>query len=98
MNSNSFHDFINFNIVYYFFELTRRITTINNKVYVINFNHFIKLFFYPIQNRDNFFFFRIASFCEHFINKCIFRINLMKLNSKKLEKKKFDLQKKSFYQ
>ena len=53
MNSKSFHDFINFDVVYYFFELTRRITTMNDKIHVIEFNHFIKLFFYSIQNRDN---------------------------------------------
>ena len=72
MSSNSFYDFINLDVVYYFFELTRRITTMNNKIYVIELNRFIKLFFYSIQNRDNIFFFQTASFCEHFINKCIF--------------------------
>ena len=52
MNSNSFHNFINFYVVHYFFKLMRRITTINNKIYVIEFNCFIKFFLYSIQNRD----------------------------------------------
>ena len=64
MNSNLFHDFINLDVVHYLFELTRRITTINNKTHVIKFNRFIKLFFYSIQNRDNKFY-KILSFFSY---------------------------------
>ena len=52
MNSNSFHDLISFDVVHYFFELARRIATVSDKVHATELNHFIKLFFYPIQNRD----------------------------------------------
>ena len=52
MNSNSFHDFINLDVVHYFFELARRIATMSDKVHAIELSHFIKLFFYSIQNRD----------------------------------------------
>ena len=72
MSSNSFHDFISLNVVHYPFELARRIATVSDKVHVTEFNHFIKLFFYSIQNRDSIFFFQVASFCEHFMNECIF--------------------------
>ena len=65
MSSNSFHNLIDFDIVHYFFELTRRITTMNDKIHAIELNHFIKLFFYSIQNRDSTFSFQAASSCEH---------------------------------
>ena len=56
MSSNSFHDLINLDVVHYSFELTRRVTTINNKIHATKLNHFIKFFLYSIQNRDNIFF------------------------------------------
>ena len=37
---------------------------LNNKIHVIEFNHFIKFFFYSIQNRDNIFFFKQRVFAS----------------------------------
>ena len=53
MNSNSFHDLINLDVVHYSFELACRITTMSDKTHATKLNHFIKLFSYSIQNRDN---------------------------------------------
>ena len=61
MSSNSFHDLIDLDIVHYFFELTRRIATVSDKIHAIEFSHFIKLFFYSIQNRDSIFFFKLRA-------------------------------------
>ena len=52
MSSNSFYDFIDFDVVHYSFELARRIATMSDKIHATELNHFIKLFFYSIQNRD----------------------------------------------
>ena len=64
MSSNSFHNFINLDVIHYLIWLKRRITTINDKIYVIEFSHFIKFFFYLIQNRDNTFFFKQRVFAS----------------------------------
>ena len=64
MNSNSFYNFINFDVVYYFFELARRIATMSDKIHVIELSRFIKLFFYLIQNRDSIFFFKLRVFAS----------------------------------
>ena len=48
MSSNSFHDFINLDVVHYFFELTRWVTTMSDKIHATELNHFIKFFFYSI--------------------------------------------------
>ena len=61
MSSNPFHDLIGLDVVHYSFELTRRIATISDKIHATEFNHFIKLFFYPIQNRDSTFFFKLRA-------------------------------------
>ena len=45
---------------------------LSDKIHVTELNHFIKLFFYSIQNRDSISFFQTASFCELVINKCVF--------------------------
>ena len=52
MSSNSFHDFIDLDVVHYSFELACRVATMNDKTHVTKLSHFIKLFFYSIQNRD----------------------------------------------
>ena len=52
MSSNSFYDLINFDVVHYLFELARWVATMSDKVHATEFNHFIKLFLYSIQNRD----------------------------------------------
>ena len=52
MSSNSFHDLIDLDVVHYPFELARRVTTVSDKVHATELSHFIKLFSYPIQNRD----------------------------------------------
>ena len=72
MNSNSFHDLIDLDVVHYFFELACRITTMSDKTHATKLNHFIKLFSYPIQNRNSISFFQVASSCEYFMNECIF--------------------------
>ena len=53
MSSNSFHDLIDLDVVHYPFELARRVATVSDKVHATELSHFIKLFPYPIQNRDN---------------------------------------------
>ena len=52
MNSNSFHDFIGLDVVHYSFELACRVATVSDKTHATKLSHFIKLFSYPIQNRD----------------------------------------------
>ena len=72
MGSNSFHDLIGLDVVHYPFELACRVATVSDKIHATKLSHFIKLFLYPIQNRDSIFSFQAASFCEHFMNECIF--------------------------
>ena len=79
MSSNSFHDFINLDVVHYFFELARRITTMSDKIHVTELNHFIKLFSYSIQNRD--------SFQTFDIRLCMF---LFSTNAQSFDVKNFD--------
>ena len=54
MGSNSFHDLIGLDVVHYPFELACRVATVSDKTHATKLSHFIKLFPYPIQNRDKY--------------------------------------------